>query len=412
MWKLFITMTCFSFFNTAAYSQIKDSNKLSDVAILSDIELKEIVDLVGTKSIVGLGEGTHGTREFNQVRSAISRKLIEERGFNYICLENSYGEVYALNKKLVSGNGVNETIKNHLLGIYQTEEVSLFLSWLQKHNTNKKDHEITLTGIDFFELGKTYDLFLNTLANTKDNLAFKLIREEITFQDSIHNYQLTRDERFVKSINRCYVMLDSLNRNQKLKYADTISFSKHYEALMIKFKMYHDASLFPKGPVLNRDSAMAKLVTNIKQADSSAKILVWAHNLHISKKYLNGKGKNGGGMGEYIERIFPNEYLAIATTTSTGTYSVTKEKYPTRFNKFISVDYPKNPERSLGRILDKRAPHVVLNLKQTDSLPAKVIYLNPGYNYSPGLTPTFDIVIKDHFDILIHIPRTTASAHL
>lgn len=66
---------------------------------LNDELISSLLNEVEGKTIIGLGEGTHGTAEFNQVRAAISQKLIEERGFQYICFENNYGETFVFNMR-------------------------------------------------------------------------------------------------------------------------------------------------------------------------------------------------------------------------------------------------------------------------------------------------------------------------
>ena len=48
----------------------------------------ELVDgIPPDRSIVLLGESTHGTEEFYRVRSAVTRRLVEERGFSAVVFE-------------------------------------------------------------------------------------------------------------------------------------------------------------------------------------------------------------------------------------------------------------------------------------------------------------------------------------
>jgi erythromycin esterase-like protein len=48
--------------------------------------------------IVLLGEATHGTREFYEVRSAITRRLIADRGFRAVAVEADWPSAARVNR--------------------------------------------------------------------------------------------------------------------------------------------------------------------------------------------------------------------------------------------------------------------------------------------------------------------------
>ncbi|MFD2909089.1 hypothetical protein ACFSX9_10095 [Flavobacterium ardleyense] len=50
--------------------------------------LSPLIEELSNKRIVSIGESTHGTSEFYRLRAIITKKLIEEKGFNMIILEN------------------------------------------------------------------------------------------------------------------------------------------------------------------------------------------------------------------------------------------------------------------------------------------------------------------------------------
>ena len=45
-----------------------------------------------------LGEATHGTSEFYKARAAITRRLIEEHGFNAVAVEADWPDAYRINR--------------------------------------------------------------------------------------------------------------------------------------------------------------------------------------------------------------------------------------------------------------------------------------------------------------------------
>ena len=50
-------------------------------------EYDAIIDLIGDAPFVFLGEATHGTHEFYAIRQQLTKRLIEEKGFQAICIE-------------------------------------------------------------------------------------------------------------------------------------------------------------------------------------------------------------------------------------------------------------------------------------------------------------------------------------
>jgi erythromycin esterase len=61
-----------------------------------------------------------------------------------------------------------------------------------------------------------------------------------------------------------------------------------------------------------RDAAMANNVEWILQQDPGAKIVLWAHNGHVSKQPL--------AMGHYLDQKFGERHLAVAFATAKGEY--------------------------------------------------------------------------------------------
>jgi erythromycin esterase len=57
-------------------------------------DLDGLLNDIGDRSIVMLGEASHGTHEFYTWRTAISKRLITEKGFNFIAVEGDWPDCY------------------------------------------------------------------------------------------------------------------------------------------------------------------------------------------------------------------------------------------------------------------------------------------------------------------------------
>src|SRR5689334_18339220 len=57
-----------------------------------------LMERIGNARVVMLGEASHGTHEFYTMRNAITRRLIKEKGFNFIAVEGDWPDCYRINR--------------------------------------------------------------------------------------------------------------------------------------------------------------------------------------------------------------------------------------------------------------------------------------------------------------------------
>src|SRR6478735_127388 len=66
------------------------------INLRNDRYVDSLMAIIGNKRIVALGEDTHGTAEFYALRDAITQRLIKEKGFNMVILENPHEDMIAM----------------------------------------------------------------------------------------------------------------------------------------------------------------------------------------------------------------------------------------------------------------------------------------------------------------------------
>ena len=57
-------------------------------------DFEPLLEMVGDARFVLLGEASHGTSEFYTWRAALSKRLIEEKGFAFIAVEGDWPDCY------------------------------------------------------------------------------------------------------------------------------------------------------------------------------------------------------------------------------------------------------------------------------------------------------------------------------
>ena len=100
-------------------------------------DLEPFGRMVGEAHLVGLGEGTHGTREFFQLKHRLFEYLVEEKGFRAIAFEASRAEARRVNHYVLGGPGAAADALEVLdYWTWQTEEVRALLDWMRAYNAD------------------------------------------------------------------------------------------------------------------------------------------------------------------------------------------------------------------------------------------------------------------------------------
>lgn len=377
-------------------------------------DLSALVEQAGNKRIVALGEGTHGTKEFNEIRSLLTQKLIEEKGFNYILFESNYGGAFMLNDDLKNGTvNLDSSMKQNLIGIWQTKEIEAFLHWVSDFN-KRSSKPIDVGGFDYSELSATLNMVKSKLSShnfdKKEDILNEL-EDYIFKQDKIWNSLNKPKFKFdpknwIKNGTKAYALITTLERQvDKVKIADAelktalLNLKMGFETIHLFTTQKKDAS---------RDSCMAEMIKSVLRQDTKAKIIIWAHNVHIAKQAVLSVN-NGGGMGGFITRAYPNEYFSLATFTGTGNFSATTDPIPTRFNKFSIVKLEPPIDGSFEKTLGEENKVIFLN---TDNMfPQKVKMRFIGYGPQSGANTFTDVTPKSLYDAIIYLGKTNAAIH-
>src|SRR5437763_99183 len=86
-------------------------------------DMQALKPLIGNARIVSLGEATHGTREFFQLKHRMLEFLATEMGFTIFSIEANMPEAYRLNDYVLNGTGdPAELLRGMYFWTWNTEE--------------------------------------------------------------------------------------------------------------------------------------------------------------------------------------------------------------------------------------------------------------------------------------------------
>ena len=111
-------------------------------------DLQPLKSVVGDARIVSLGEATHGTREFFQLKHRMLEFLAAEMGFTIFSIEANMPEAYRLNEYVLTGKGDPlQLLKGMYFWTWDTQEVLEMILWMRRFNESGLGR-VQFTGFD------------------------------------------------------------------------------------------------------------------------------------------------------------------------------------------------------------------------------------------------------------------------
>jgi len=114
----------------------------------ADKELSFLSKELQGKTILAIGEASHGTHEFYELKARMIDYLVRNCGFKAILFEMPQNRIDTLNAYLQSGKGDLKALMNDM-ALYNTREIYSLFERMRKYNADKDASErITLVGVD------------------------------------------------------------------------------------------------------------------------------------------------------------------------------------------------------------------------------------------------------------------------
>lgn len=263
----------------------------------SKADLQPLFNRIGNARIVMLGEASHGTHEYYTWRSYISKRLIEEKGFNFIAVEGDWPDCYRVNRFVKGYDADNKSAFKVLHAfnrwptwMWANWEIVALADWLQQHNkglsSNKK---AGFYGLDVYSLWESMESIMQYLKKT-DPSALKVAEEAYHCFEPYSKEEgsaYARASQFVPEICENEVLHLLKEIQQKLPTYNTDHenvFSAEQNALVtVNAEKYYRAMIKGGPHSWNvRDKHMADTLDRLlKFHGENSKVIVWAHNTHV-----------------------------------------------------------------------------------------------------------------------------------
>jgi erythromycin esterase-like protein len=299
---------------------------------IDEPEFARQFDRFGDARVVLLGESSHGTSEFYRARAAITRWLIEQRGFTVVALEADWPDARALDAH-VRGRpapvGSGQAFRRFPTWMWRNREFERFLGWLKTHNA-KRPHgpKVGLYGLDLYNLSASMRAVIDYLDRT-DPHAAEVARRRYgcltPWADEPAAYgRVALTSGYARCEKAVTAMLSDLLARQAKDMADEHLIDAAQNARLVRdAEAYYRAMYYGGAESWNlRDTHMFETLDAILAAKGSdAKAVVWAHNSHIGDARATEMGviREELNLGQLSRQAWGREAALIGFGTHGGT---------------------------------------------------------------------------------------------
>jgi erythromycin esterase len=273
----------------------------------SSHDLNPLLDDIANVPIVMLGEASHGTHEYYTWRTAISKRLITEKGFNFIAVEGDWPDCYKINRYIKGYKDAGDDIHNILNGfdrwptwMWANWEIAALAEWLREYNKPLSvEKKVGFYGLDVYSLWDSMNAMI-TYLNKEDPNAASLVKEAIKcFEPYEGNEQLYAHASLTENSCRDKVLALLKDIRMKAHHMDgdrEAGFNTEQNALIaVNAEKYYTAMMGFDNESWNvRDNHMMQTLERLmKFHDPSAKGIIWEHNTHIGDARATDMRKAG-----------------------------------------------------------------------------------------------------------------------
>ncbi|NEU24597.1 erythromycin esterase family protein [Paenibacillus polymyxa] len=377
-------------------------------------DLKPLKNMVGSASIVGLGEATHGAHEVFTMKQRIVNYLVSEKGFINLVLEEGWDRALELDRYVLTGKG---NPSQHLSPVFNTKEMLDLLSWIRQYNANPKHKsKVRIIGMDIQSVNENvYNNIIEYIKRNNSDLVPRVeekIKGLIPVTKDMNTFEsLTKEEKekYIADAKQISALLEQ-NKSDLNGKSKEFAWIKQNARIIEQFTTMLGGTSpdKPSDFYLKHDIAMYE---NAKWTEEHlGKTIVWGHNGHVSKTnmipFVYPKVA-----GQHLAEYYGKRYVSIGTSVYKGQYNVYNNDG--EFGPFgiLKSDDPNSYNYIFGQV---KKDQFFIDLRKANGVTKT--WLNEQHQIFAGITKegpaipkTVDISLGKTFDILVQIQKVSPS---
>lgn len=113
---------------------------MEQAALQTEVESITVPDNI---KVVGLGEASHGAKEYQQMKLEVFQALVENNGCRTFIIEGDFGGALKVDEYIQGGQGTAKEVVSEIgFKIYNTQEMADLIEWMRGYNQTVVDGEL------------------------------------------------------------------------------------------------------------------------------------------------------------------------------------------------------------------------------------------------------------------------------
>jgi erythromycin esterase-like protein len=272
-------------------------------------DLDPLLERIGDARIVAVGEASHGTHEYYAWRATLTRRLIEERGFDFVAVEGDWPDCYRVNRSVKLREGADEDPRDALdafdrwpTWMWANDDVVGFCRWLQGFNAVRPAGERAgFYGLDVYSLWESMHSLIGWLRENEPQHVDRAIEALRCFEPyGEDGAEYAFASRFAPlSCEQAVVdllrhLMDERAKAMAEEDPEDRFSAEQNAAVVVDAELYYRTMVQSNAESWNvRDIHMADTLDRLLEF-AGQKAVVWEHNTHVGDARATDMA--GGGM--------------------------------------------------------------------------------------------------------------------
>ncbi|WP_018478227.1 erythromycin esterase family protein [Pontibacter roseus] len=399
---------------------------------ISKLDTKQDLDVllndIGDARYVLLGEASHGTSEYYTWRAAITRRLVQEKGFKLVAVEGDWPDAYQLNS-YIRGTGTSGSARETLVQSFErwptwmwaNEEVAELAEWLKRHNqAQATDRQVGFYGLDVYSLWESMEEVQRYMRQTNPGGAQAAAAALQCFASyNRDEWDYAQAATTIASAS-CADELENLlkvaqQQAEASPAGDEAAFNALQNALVaLNAERYYRTAIKSDVESWNvRDRHMLQTINNLAQHHGpDAKIVVWEHNTHVGDaRYTDMANAGMVNVGQLVREQHAAQGVYLVGFGSYAGRVIAAERWGAPLREIrVPQAQPGTWEHILHQIPPANKIMLLRPLRQDPNLLQRRGHRAIGVSYSPGAeagnyVPT---ILPERYDAFLFIDETSA----
>jgi erythromycin esterase-like protein len=420
-------------------SEKKNANALNAcIARLTGAEddYDELMVMIGKARFVLIGEATHGTHEFYQMRAAITQRLIAEKDFMAVAVEADWPDAWRVNRYVRGDKAIDDAgdalgdFRRFPVWMWRNTEVQNFIDWLYdyNHTTSRRVPAVGFYGLDLYSLNSSVAHVVDYLEEIDPEAAARA-RRRYGCLDNYRDPEAYGYETAVRMRPGCeQEVIAQLAEIQRLTFqhrhegagVEEDFFSAEQNARLVRHAEQYYRALFAGRPdswnirdthMMDTLDHLARHLTRLHERP--AKIVVWAHNSHVGDARATDAGRGGEiTLGRLARERYGERARLIGFSTHHGSVTAASDWDMPVQHKRVRPAVEGSVESLFHRM---EVGNFLLTLRENET--AQRILSEPrlhraiGVIYKPQterLSHYYHTKLAEQYDAIVHIDATHA----